>query len=157
MKKYIMGLCCFFITNQVYSSHAYHKQGAVKHADGRISPKIPVYSDMVSNSPTGDSYIRTGTISGHAIGTLKHTSRKKNRKGTYTISTTKQSVIEDDIQHPLATNSVSGATKNIVGFVRNPHYSEKTAGKMPKNIPLYEYTGAIQQASKKSQKQIAQK
>lgn len=153
MKKYIISVCSFFIATQLCASHTYHKQGVVKHADGKISPKVPVYPSMISNSPTGDSYIRTGTVSGYHIGTLKRTTRKKNRKGTFTISTIQKSVIEDDAQQPLEKNSIPGATKNLIGFVRNPHFSEKTANQTPKNVPLYEYTGT---SDTKSAEKVAQ-
>ena len=141
MKKYIISVCSFFIATQLCASHIYHKQGVVKHADGKISPKVPVYPSIISNSPTGDSYIRTGTVSGYHIGKLQRTTRKKSRQGTFTISTIQKSVIEDNAQQSLEKNSIPGATKHLIGFVRNPHFSEKTAGQTPKNLPLYEYTG----------------
>lgn len=154
MKKYILSACSFFIATQILASHIYHTEGSVKNTVGEKSPKVPIYHSINSNTPSGDIYIRTGKISGYNAGTFMHTSRKKTRKGTFNISTIKKSAIEDDALHPLLKNPIPGATRNIIGFIRNPHYSPQTYATTPKNIPLYEYTGSI---SSISAEKIAQK
>ena len=143
MKKYILIAWSFFIPTGLLTNHIYHTQGIVKDITGKISPKIPVYTSTNSNTPTGDIYIRSESISGYNIGTYTHTSRKKTRKGTFAISTIKKNVIEDDWLNPLAKKNRSGDTKNLLGFIRNPHYSYQNPTASPKNIPLYEYTGTL--------------
>ena len=120
MKKYIFSTCVFFITTSILASHMYHTEGVVKNALGKHSSKVPVYNSSNSNNPTGSTYIRAGKISGYHIGTFSHTTRKKTRKGTFTIKTITKSVIEDNAQHPLAQTSIAGATKSITSANSKP-------------------------------------
>ena len=155
MKKYILSVCSFFVAAQIVANNTPHTEGIVKKIGGNKSFRVPVYYAENSNTPSGDTYIRTEKISGYNVGKYSRASRKKTRKGTFTISTIKKSVIEDDATRPLEKTPVSGATKNIVGFVRNTHYSpqEPTAG--PERVPLYEYTGTLSSAPAKKTALIA--
>lgn len=149
MKKYMVSVCYFFIATTILAN-PYHTQGVVKTATGEKSKKVPVYNTNISNEPNGDMYIRTGKVSRYDAGTFTRTTRKKTRKGTYTIETIQKYVIEDDAQHPLEKANIPGIKKDtIIGFVRNPEYYTETIKNQNAslNIPLYEYTGNLQTQS----------